>query len=805
MKVLKFGGSSLADAEAFRLTANIIGTEPSAKIIVLSATAGTTDQLQQLTTTSTQTSLKILHHIFAKHSDLAVALGLNKHHQHQQAMADFKHQLTDIIVQNKEQDYPLIWAAGEYLSCFIMTDLLLSQGIKSQFVDSRNYLIAEREILDARANVKLSAQRWCRNPPPQDSINIMPGFISSHVNGSPCLLGRNGSDYSAALFANLVQASCCEIWTDVNGVYQADPRLLPQASPISRLSYEEIMELAHHGAKVIHPKSIVPLRLKAIPLRIKNTFEPESPGTLIEHEAQDELKIKGVTCQQSISLINISGSYLYNTHGAAARLFKCLADNNISIILISQSSSEYSICFAIHSNQLELAEHCLNVEFQYELKNKQLNPIKSLSNRAIVTLVGKGLKHKHGIAAKYFNALSIGNINIEAIAQGSSECSISVVIKNDQSELACKRVYDEFFDRKQSIDLFIIGCGNVGHELIKQIRSQQGVLANKKIDVNICLIANSTTHIYGVQANSADWQDALAQSHQRLSLELLKSYINSGQHVNPTIVDCTCSEAISKNYADYLQLGFNLVTANKKANSAKYDDFLQLHNIASNHFRKYLYETNVGAGLPVLKTLNSLQDSGDEISSIQGILSGSLSYILGELDKGKPFSEVVIKAMQLGYTEPDPRDDLGGIDVARKLLILARSTGKKLDMHDIHLTPLLPADFDSSGELSDFISRLVQLDDYFYDVNQKAHSDNQRLRYVAQMDGQNLKVGLKLVDQNDPLYHVHNGENAITILSRYYSPIPMFLKGYGAGSSVTAAGLFSDIMQTIPHREQELL
>ncbi|WP_417446988.1 bifunctional aspartate kinase/homoserine dehydrogenase I [Kangiella sp.] len=808
MKVLKFGGSSLADAQSMLQVADIIGQERNNTLVVLSAIANTTNELQLFCTSQTSTTTEsILESIARYHAKLAAELGLSNDSLLKQKLDFVFQQMQELKAKPElgDSDIAVILSAGEYLSCYLLLALLQKQGMSVAMIDSKDYIVAEGATLDSRAELTRSMRKWQEAAPTFSHINLAPGFIAATQSGDACLLGRNGSDYSAALFSYLTDAQACEIWTDVSGIHAADPRIVENAKLMPSMTYQEAMELAHHGAKVLHPKTIFPLQLKSIPLRIKNTFAPADSGTLIQplHHGQDS--IKGVSYQPDICLLNVSGAYLRNSYGSAARIFETLAAKHISIILISQSSSEYSICFAIRNSECKRALHILNSEFENEIRQGQLNPIQVDKSRAIVSLVGQGLKNRKGVAYKFLQAISHGNINIEAIAQGSSESSISVVIKGEQAKQACQLVYAEFFNRRQRLDLFIIGCGNVGQELIRQVYAQQSFLQDKNIALRICLVANSKRYVSCKDGLlESDWQTGLQQSSNTLSKEILSQLLASGDYINPTLVDCTCSEKVSEQYADYIEMGFNLVTANKKANSGPYSYYQQLKMLAHQKFRKYLYETNVGAGLPVLKTIDSLITSGDAIHRVEGILSGSLSFILGQMEEGKSFSEAVLETKSLGFTEPDPRDDLGGMDVARKLLILAREVGAQYELSDIVIEGLLPSDFNLNGSTEEFMQRLPQVDHYFAELFARAKSNNETLKYIACFNDNKLEVSLQSVSQDNPLYSVKNGENAIAIYSHYYSPIPLVLKGYGAGAKVTAAGLFADVLQNIPHREQEI-
>ncbi|AKE52759.1 bifunctional aspartate kinase/homoserine dehydrogenase I [Kangiella geojedonensis] len=812
MKVLKFGGSSLADSAGFLNVANIITARTSRSIITVSATATTTDTLHLFIETEDRFAAKqLLSKLFERHHTLVKELELPQPEFLYQQFERLQHQLNKHwdTHHNDEQKAPHriseVFSAGEYLSSWILDALIKHQGYSSYWLDSRQAIKANGPALESKADLIASQKAWkSLSLPSNVHFLIAPGFVASDKNGLACLLGRNGSDYSAAIFAHLCDADSLEIWTDVSGIYNADPKIINDAQLIGSISYKEAMELAHHGAGVIHPKTIGPVRQKGIPLIVKNSFAPQEPGTVIAPSCSNDAKVKAVSSQNRVSLLSISGSYLCDTYGAAERIFGCLARHHISIILISQSSSEYSVCIAIRQSDAIVARQALKEEFAHELSQHQIDPIDIRAGRSIVTVVGQGLIHEKGVSSKFLSAISSGGANIEAIAQGSSELSISAVIEDGQLIAAYRRVYAEFFDRKRQVDLFILGCGNVGAELIRQIQTQQPYLNQKGISANIRLIANSKYYCDEISMENEDWRPLLEQSQDILSQDKLKALLRSGHYVNPTIVDCTCSDEVSANYANYLDMGFNLVTANKKANSSDLKSYRNIRQSASRRFRHFFYETNVGAGLPILKTLDSLLCSGDKVHNISGVLSGSLSYILGLVEGGMPMSQAVAQAKEQGFTEPDPRDDLSGMDVARKILILARELGAELELSDIQLESLLPDSFDASGSPDDFILALSEIDAHFAQLFEQAKSEQATLKYVASFEHGQLSVGLQQVSSEHPLYSIKGGENAIAVYSDYYSPIPFVIKGYGAGASVTASGIFSDILQTLPHREQEL-
>ncbi len=701
----------------------------------------------------------------------------------------------NLIKDLSERTLDIIVSYGERISSTIISHVIEDIIL----LDSRNFIKTQKEfgkhILNNEATNELIHKTF-------GNLNakriLVPGFISSDDRCDITNLGRGGSDYTAAIIASTLNAESLEIWTDVDGFMTADPRIIDNTYVIDHLSFTEAMELCNYGAKVIYPPTIYPVFHSNIPIKIKNTFNPTAPGTLIsEKQPNAEGKaIKGISSINDTCLITITGLGMVGIIGINARIFNTLAKNGVSVFLVSQASSENNTSFAVRNADADMAINVLNDEFAAEFKSGEISETSAERNLATVAIVGENMKHTTGIAGKLFNTLGRNGINVIACAQGASETNISFVIDLKNLKKALNVIHDSFFlSETQVLNLFVVGTGNVGRRLLSQIKSQQdNLLQDKSLQLRLVGIANSKKCVFtrdGIEIDKFD--ELLAQSSTDATPENIRDGVIGMNIFNSVFVDCTASPNIAELYYDLLSHNVNVVAANKIAASSDYANYSKLKKIARKKDVKFLFETNVGAGLPIINTINNLINSGDKILKIEAVVSGTLNYIFNVLSHDIPLSKTIMMAKEAGYSEPDPRVDLSGKDVIRKLVILARESGYKIDQNDVERHLFIPDKY-FEGTVDDFFNHIKELDSEFESKRTVAEASSLRFRFVATLNGENAKVELQTVDPTHPFYHLEGSNNVILLTTKRYKEYPMVIKGYGAGAEVTAAGVFADII-----------
>jgi aspartokinase/homoserine dehydrogenase 1 len=696
----------------------------------------------------------------------------------------------------------LIAGFGEIWSTRLFSAYLRHRGRrpgKVEWVDAREIVSVEWGPLGPAVRWDISQANMDRAVPRDNAATlIITGFIARDPQGLQTTLGRNGSDFSGSIFGALLDAEEIHIWTDVDGVLSADPRLVPDATVIDSLSYNEAMELAYFGAKVIHPQTMAPAVKKSIPIWIRNTFAPQKPGTLICEKPISKIAVKGITSIDRVALVNLEGAGMIGVPGTAHRLFGALRDHGISVILISQGSSEHSICFAIPEVEAERAEEVVRQAFDRELREGQIQSVEVATGCSILAVVGDGMAGSHGVAAKVFGALGNAAVSVRAIAQGASERNISVVIDGKQASRALRSVHASFYLSPHTVSIGLIGPGIVGGVLLDQLATQVERLARDlKVDLRVRgIMTSKRMHLADAAVPLANWREAFAGKSVPTDLTQFAEHVHADHLPHAIMIDCSASSAVAERYPTWLASGIHVVTPNKKANSADLEFYARLHDARRQGAAHYLYEATVGAGLPIIQTLRDLRDTGDEIVRIEGILSGTLAYLFNVWDGTESFSAVVRAAKAKGYTEPDPRDDLSGTDFARKLIILGREMGLRLELGDVQLESLVPAALSECGA-EEFLERLPEFDAPMFDRLQAARARNKVLRYVGSLDAATGKaaVGLVELDRSHTFANINLTDNVVRFLTRRYNQNPLVVQGPGAGPEVTAGGVFADLLR----------
>lgn len=805
MKVLKFGGTSVGSAENIRRVKEIVNGQDDDVIVVVSALGGMTDKIlnaSKMAVLGTEYFNTEITEIKERHEEVVELLFQgDKKEEVKEQLSHLLDELGKIIRgvsmigELTPKTLDKIGGFGERLSSYIISEFI--EG--AQWVDSSQLIKTDSAFGKALVDFKLTNQLIGEAFKDFSGVCVVPGFVSSNSVGEYTTLGRGGSDYTASIFAAALDVKVLEIWTDVDGFMTADPRVISQAYTIKSLSYSEAMELSHFGAKVIYPPTILPVYQKGIPVQIKNAMNPEAEGTLITkgHLNGKDRPIKGISSISNISLITVQGLGMVGVTGISMRLFGALAKANINVILISQASSENSISFAIDSSKKEIAEEAIRYEFEREITSQQINKIEIESGLSIVAIVGENMKHSTGIAGKLFNTIGKNGINIIAIAQGASELNISWVVKDDDLRKTLNVVHESFFlSENVEVNIFMLGIGLVGGNLLKQIKQQQEkLLKEKHLKLKLVGVANSKKMVLDREGITIEgFKERLDREGQISGLENYKQAVIDMNIYNSVFVDCTASDQTSFLYEDLLNANVSIVTANKVAASSEYDNYLKLKKIAKRKGIKFLFETNVGAGLPIINTLNDMVNAGDQILKIEAVLSGTLNYIFNTISADVPMSQTIRMAKDEGYSEPDPRVDLSGIDVVRKLLILVRESGYRIEKEDVIINKFIPDAF-FEGSIDDFWNGIPALDADFETRRQVLEAEKKCWRFVAKYQDGKAEVGLQEIQQGHPFYDLQGSNNLVMFTTERYHEFPMIIKGYGAGAEVTAAGVFADIIR----------
>ena len=815
--VHKFGGTSMGDADCIRRVADILLEERlTRQAVVVSAMAKTTDALLGLVTAAEQSAPDITARIdaIATRYRATVAALLKQKSGADEVLRTFTVDLADVgdvlraislVRQAGERSRDLISGYGELWSSRLLAAYLaeragsLPDQLPVHWVDARQLIVIERGEMgpavqweESRANARKLFPDSLRG------IVVVTGFIASERNGLPTTLGRNGSDFSASIVGALLDAGKITIWTDVDGVMSADPNRVPEAAIIGALSYSEAMELAYFGAKVIHPQTMSPAVQRAIPIWIRNTFNTAAPGSLIGPTSDPRQPIKGVTAVDDVALLNIEGAGMIGVPGTADRLFGALREASISVILISQASSEHSICIGIPSRMAAEAKRVVQRAFSVELEQGLVQSVSLKNPCSVIAVVGDGMAGMPGIAGRFLGTLGSAGINVMAIAQGSSERNISAVIARQDSTRALRAVHSGFYLSAETISIGIVGPGNVGQVLLKQMATEIPRLKSQfNLDLRVRAIAGSSRMLLADRAiDLSTWRDDFAKQSVPLDWAVFTQHVHAEHLPHAVVVDCSASEEVASRYVEWLGGGIHVVTPNKKAPSGPLATWDQLHEVRRRHNTRFLYETTVGAALPIIGTLRDLRETGDEIRSIEGIFSGTLAYLFNVFDGSRPFSTIVREARDAGYTEPDPRDDLSGLDVARKLIILSREMGMRLEMKDILVQGLVPAGLEG-GTPEEFLKALPAHDAAMAERWKKADGAGQVLRYVGRLDRQSgtATVRLEALPRTHSFAHINLTDNIVRYASARYSENPLVVQGPGAGPAVTAAGVFADVLR----------
>ena len=813
ISVLKFGGSSVANADRIKAVKKIIEKKSGSGVslaVVFSAFGGVTDMLIEMSNMAAKGDKKYLAILKAfrkRHIDVVEHLltGVSL----QKAKSDLKENHKTLkqvlkgvflVRESSPRTLDYILSFGERNSCYIISAFFSHSGLSAEYVDARRIIKTNKDFGAAKVQFEKTFQLINQNLKFKNSIPVITGFIASDLGGLTTTLGRGGSDYSAALIASALNATELEIWTDVDGVLTSNPNKVRSAYTINNLSYSEAMEMSHFGAKVIYPPTIQPALNRNIPIYIKNTFNPSFKGTLISKEIIEDgaARIKGISSINGVTLVTIEGSGMLGVPGTAARLFGSLAKADINIIMITQGSSEHSICFAVQRKTESKAIQVIREEFKNELRDSFLDPITVQSDVSLVAIVGEKMKSMPGVAGRLFQSLGRNGVNVIAIAQGSSELNITFAIQSKDEIKALNLIHDSFFlSGSKSVNVFIAGLGLIGSTLLQQIQDQfQDPLQSRHLKINIIGIANTRKmyfHRGGIDITK--WEEDLQSSGVKSSTKGFIERMKAMNLPNSVFVDNTASKEIPEHYLDIISSNISICTPNKIAASSDYSNYEKIKKAAFGRNVQFCYETNVGAGLPIISTLNDLILSGDKITKIEAVLSGSLSYIFNHFNSTKSFRSVVEDAMKKGLTEPDPREDLSGMDVKRKIVILARDAQFSINLEDVEFENILPPECLKATTVPAFLKSLEKENNYFEKLIQNAESSGKVLRFIASLDEGKAKIALQSIGESSPFYNLHESDNMVAFYSERYNQRPLIVKGPGAGAQVTAAGIFAEIIR----------
>lgn len=810
INILKFGGTSIANAQNISKAIAIIKSKKPARLaVVVSALGGITDMLQdaanaaasknpgyrELLKNITLRHTETIAQLFADENAGTVQTSIAKELDHLETLLDGCYLLGELSARTKD----LILSFGEVLSSCIITHALIADGEDCNYADSRHLIKTNSHFGKAVVNFEISnlliQHYFDKN---KSQITILPGFIAESEDGHITTLGRGGSDFTAAILAAALDAAQLEIWTDVSGIYTANPKLVKQAEAISHITFEEAMELSHFGAKVLYPPTIQPIVTKNITLLIKNTFEPDAPGTVVTRKVDAGTNpVKGISNIDNITLITLEGPGMIGVSGFSKRLFEVISKENVNVIFITQASSEHSICFGILHSEAAKAKVAIDNEFRFEISQQKIKPAILESGLSIIAIVGENMKSHQGLSGKMFSTLGRNNVNVRAIAQGASERNISAVIDSRDVKKALNSLHETFFeDSAVQLNLFVMGVGNVGDKFLEQIQQQRKYLKdNLKINVRVIGLSNSKKMYFDEEGIPLKERAALLDTGEPTSHEGFLAAIKKLNLRNSIFVDNTASDSVAMTYTNYLKQNIAVVTCNKVACSSDYRHYRELKDLSRQYNAPFLFETNVGAGLPIIDTLKNVVASGDRIHKIKAVLSGSLNFIFNNFNENVSFYDIVKQAQTEGYTEPDPKIDLSGIDVKRKLVILIRESGYKMEIDEIGNNSFLPEESLATTSVDAFFESLKTHASHFDNLYKEAVDKDSRLKFVATFEEGKAYVGLEFIPKDHPFYNLEGKDNIVLFHTDRYVDQPLIIKGAGAGAAVTASGIFADVIR----------